>query len=50
MLDPVTGLPKLKLAIAGLQLDGWYALGKIKIVEQPSAVQSHVSSLIRPPV
>ena len=50
MLDPVTGLPKLNLAIAGLQLDGWYALGKIKIVEQPSAVQSHVSSLIRPPV
>jgi hypothetical protein len=50
VLDPVSGLPKVKLAIAGVQPDGWYALGRIKIVEQPSAKGPHVSSLIRPPV
>ena len=50
LLDPFTGLPKVKLAIAGIQPDGWYTLGKLKIVEQTSAKRPRVSSLIRPPV
>ncbi|HVM97774.1 MAG TPA: DUF4832 domain-containing protein, partial [Candidatus Acidoferrales bacterium] len=33
LLDPVTREPKVKLAIAGIQPDGWYELGKIKIAE-----------------
>ncbi len=50
MLDAFTGLPRVKLAIAGLQPDGWYPLGKIRIVEQQPNPKLHVSSLIRPPV
>jgi hypothetical protein len=33
LLDPISRQPKVKLAIAGLQSDGWYALGKIRVVE-----------------
>jgi hypothetical protein len=33
MIDPQTRQPKLKLAIAGREADGWYTLGKIKVVE-----------------
>ncbi len=33
LLDPVSRQPRVKLAIAGHQPDGWYALGKIRIVE-----------------
>lgn len=31
LLDPQTRLPKVKLAIAGMDADGWYTLGKIRI-------------------
>jgi hypothetical protein len=31
LLDPIFQQPKVKLAIEGLQPDGWYRLGKIKI-------------------
>jgi hypothetical protein len=33
LLDPHSGQPKIKLAIAGMGEDGWYSLGKIKIAE-----------------
>ncbi len=33
LLDPQTRQPKVKLAIAGLQPDGWYRLGKISVRE-----------------
>ena len=31
VLDPRTGLPSIRLAIAGLQPDGWYDLGGIEV-------------------
>jgi hypothetical protein len=31
LLDPQTRQPKVKLAIAGMDADGWYTLGKIQI-------------------
>ncbi len=31
MLDPTSGKPLVKLAIAGRQLDGWYPLGKLQV-------------------
>lgn len=31
LLDPQTRQPKVKLAIAGIDADGWYPLGKISI-------------------
>jgi hypothetical protein len=31
MLDPLTKQPKIKLAIAGIQTDGWYSLGKVAV-------------------
>jgi hypothetical protein len=31
LLDPVTQKPKVKLAITGIQPDGWYNLGKIRV-------------------
>lgn len=31
ILDFFTGIPKVKLAIEGIQPDGWYSLGNIKI-------------------
>jgi hypothetical protein len=31
LLDPVSIKPKVKLAIAGVQPDGWYPMGKIKV-------------------
>ena len=33
LLDPQTRQPKVKLAIAGMEPDGWYTLGKIKVAE-----------------
>jgi hypothetical protein len=33
LLDPETGQPNVKLAIAGREPDGWYTLGKIRIGE-----------------
>ncbi len=33
LLDPQTRTPKVKLAIAGMESDGWYALGKIRVEE-----------------
>jgi hypothetical protein len=33
LLDPHSGQPKVKLAIAGMGEDGWYSLGKIEIAE-----------------
>jgi hypothetical protein len=33
VLDPQSREPKVKLAIAGMQPDGWYALGRIKVQE-----------------
>ena len=35
VLDPATRAPKLKLAIAGVEPDGWYQLGKITVQEAP---------------
>jgi Domain of unknown function (DUF4832) len=31
LVDPATRAPKIKLAIAGVQADGWYPMGTIKI-------------------
>jgi Domain of unknown function (DUF4832) len=31
MCDPHSGLPRIKLAIEGLEEDGWYGLGKIEV-------------------
>jgi len=31
LVDPVSREPKVKLAIAGMQADGWYSLGKIEV-------------------
>jgi hypothetical protein len=31
IVDPTTHEPKVKLAIAGMEPDGWYPLGKIRI-------------------
>ena len=31
LLDPLTQKPKVKLAIAGIEPDGWYNLGKIRV-------------------
>ena len=31
IVDPTTHEPKVKLAIAGMEPDGWYRLGKIRI-------------------
>jgi hypothetical protein len=33
ILDPVTRAPKIRLAIAGMEPDGWYTLGKIAVME-----------------
>jgi hypothetical protein len=33
LLDPQTRQPKVKLAIAGMEADGWYTLGKIKVAQ-----------------
>ncbi len=33
LIDPLTGEPKVKLAIAGIGTDGWYDLGKITVTE-----------------
>ena len=33
LLDPVSHRPKVKLAIAGVQPDGWYSIGKVKVGE-----------------
>jgi hypothetical protein len=32
LIDPHTRQPKVKLAITGMESDGWYTLGKIKVV------------------
>lgn len=37
LLDPETQIPKVKLAIAGLQPDGWYELGTIQVKMQSTA-------------
>jgi len=34
LIDPRTREPKVKLAIAGMEADGWYTLGKIRITEE----------------
>lgn len=31
IIDPVTTMPKIKLAIEGMDQDGWYTVGKLKI-------------------
>jgi len=31
ILDPITRQPNVKLAIAGIQPDGWYGLGKMRV-------------------
>jgi hypothetical protein len=31
LVDPLTGKPKIKLAIEGKDAEGWYPLGKIRI-------------------
>lgn len=31
IVDPQSGQPKVKLAIAGIGADGWYSMGKIKV-------------------
>lgn len=33
LIDPLTGEPKVNLAIAGIGADGWYDLGKITVTE-----------------
>lgn len=33
LLDPQTREPKVKLASAGMEADGWYTIGKIKVAE-----------------
>jgi hypothetical protein len=33
LLDPVSREPKVKLAITGVQSDGWYPMGKIEVRE-----------------
>lgn len=35
MVDPQTREPKVKLAISGIQPDGWYSMGKIRVSDQP---------------
>jgi hypothetical protein len=36
LLDPVSRLPKVKLAIQGMEPDGWYRLGKVTVaVSEP---------------
>jgi len=37
IVDPVTGQPKVKLAIEGMEPDGWYSLGKIQVKQTISA-------------
>ena len=34
IVDPASRLPKVKLAIAGVQPDGWYPMGKVRIERQ----------------
>ncbi len=34
LVDPQTREPKVKLAIAGIQPDGWYTMGKIRVTGQ----------------
>jgi len=34
ILDPATNKPGIKFAIEGLREDGWYGLGKVKVVEK----------------
>ena len=31
IVDPVSNAPKVKLAIAGMEPDGWYPLGTIRV-------------------
>jgi hypothetical protein len=38
LLDPQTGAPKVKLAVAGRGEDGWYSLGKTLVRESGKAV------------
>jgi hypothetical protein len=33
IIDAVKGAPKIKLAIEGIDKEGWYSLEKIKVVE-----------------
>jgi Domain of unknown function (DUF4832)/Beta-galactosidase len=42
LLDPQTRQPKVRLAIAGRDVEGWYKLGRIEVREkQPSAATKH---------
>jgi hypothetical protein len=34
ILDPLSNKPKVKLAISGREPDGWYPLGKIKLLRK----------------
>lgn len=34
VVDPVSQTPRVKLAIEGINNDGWYSMGKIKVLEQ----------------
>lgn len=39
IVDPFTHQPKVKLAIQGMQSDGWYSMGKIKVQQSlPTAL------------
>jgi hypothetical protein len=40
LLDPQSGQPRIKLAIAGRQPDGWYPLGKIQVVSSHQALEN----------
>jgi hypothetical protein len=33
IVDPVAFAPRVKLAIEGVNTDGWYAMGKINVID-----------------
>ncbi len=33
IIDPLTSIPKIKLAIEGMDQDGWYSMGNLKIIQ-----------------
>jgi hypothetical protein len=39
LVDVETRTPKVKLAIAGIGADGWYRMGKIRIVERSAPIK-----------
>jgi len=42
LLDPQTRKPRIQLAMAGRQPDGWYPLGKLQVVSAHQALAEHL--------